>query len=101
MYHRGRFAQTTVHAAKLRQNNNGNDNGDDDNSSSSSSSSSSIVVVVVVLIIAFKCANLRREPSPTRTLKWLGRSRVQTHRGLVSCHMPCHVPPCTKRQLSY
>ena len=52
----------------------------------------------------FTVSSLRREPSPTRTLKWPGRSRVQitsTHRALITCNMSCYVPRGTKGQLSY
>ena len=41
-------------------------------------------------------SSLRREPSPTRTLKWPGRNRVQ-----ITCNMSCYVPHFTKGQLSY
>ena len=51
-----------------------------------------IIIIIITIIIALKgvirdffffffffltICSLRREPSPTRTLKWLGRNRVQ------------------------
>ena len=45
----------------------------------------------------------RREPSPTRTLKWPGRNRVQTTCNTSSAyhvHVSCYVPLGTKGQLS-
>ena len=49
-----------------------------------------IIIMIMIIIIALKGANrdffftipsLRREPSPTRTLKWPGRNLVQ-----ISCN---------------
>ena len=63
-----------------------------------------MVVVVVVVVIAFKGANrdfffsissLRREPSPTRTLKWPGQHTQRLSRATR------YVPRGTKGQLSY
>ena len=48
-------------------------------------------------------SSLRRELSPTRTLKWPGRNRVQNHvrrRALITCNMCC-VLLGTKGQISY
>ena len=60
-----------------------------------------IIIMIIIIIIVFKGAirefltSLRRELSPTRTLKWSGRNRVQ-----ITCntsgayhvqHVVCHV----------
>ena len=44
----------------------------------------------------FTISSLRREPSPTCTLKWPRRNRVQ-----ITCNMSWYVPRGTKGQLSY
>ena len=44
----------------------------------------------------FTISSLRCEPSPTRTLKWLGRNHVQ-----ITCNLSCYMPCGTKGQLSY
>ena len=62
-----------------------------------------IIIIIIIIIIAFKGAirhflqsPQRRKLSPTRTLKWPGRNRVQTratHRALITCkcHVTCHL----------
>ena len=52
----------------------------------------------------FTISSLRREPSPTRTLKWPSRKRVESraaHRALITCSMSFYVPRDTKGQLRY
>ena len=51
-----------------------------------------MIIIITKIIIAIKGAirdfltisSLRREPSPTRTLKWPGRNRVQ-----ITCNTSC------------
>ena len=59
-----------------------------------------IIIIIIIIIIKKNNSNknsiqrrnsrflqsphLSREPSPTRTLKWQGRNRVQ-----ITCHTPC------------
>ena len=58
-----------------------------------------IIIIIVILIMAFKGAirdfftisSLRREPSPTRTLKWPGRNRVQITCNALSAYHVQHV----------
>ena len=51
---------------------------------------------------SFTISSLRSELSPTRTLKWPVRNRVQiTHRALITCKVPRYVSRGTKGQLSY
>ena len=53
-------------------------------------------------MIVFTASTLRHDLSPTRTLKWPGRSRVQTtrkHIGRLS-RATCHVPRGRKGQLA-
>ena len=52
----------------------------------------------------FTISSQRREPSPTRTLKWPGRNRVQITCNTSSAYhvqVSCYVPLGTKGQLSY
>ena len=52
----------------------------------------------------FTFASQRREPSPTRTRQWSGRSRVQITCNTSSAYhvqVSCYVPFGTKGQLSY
>ena len=62
---------------------------------------------LIIIIIAFKGAITislqRRELSPTRTLKWPGRNRVQitcSTLGAYHVQVSCYVPLGTKGQLS-
>ena len=68
--------------------------------------------LITIIIIAFKGAvrdfftisSQRRELSPTRTLKWPGRNRVQITCNTSSAYhvqVSCYVPLGTKGQLSY
>ena len=67
---------------------------------------------IIMTIIAFKGAirdfftisSQRRELSPTRTVKWSGRNRVQITCNTSSTYhvqVSCYVPLGTKGQLSY
>ena len=52
----------------------------------------------------FTISSQRRELSPTRTVKWPGRNRVQITCDTSSAHhvqVSCYVPLVTKGQLSY
>ena len=65
-----------------------------------------IIIIIIIVIIAFKGAisSLRREPSPTRTLKWPVRNRVQITCNTSSAYhvqVSCYVPLGTNGQLSY
>ena len=75
------------------------------------SQSFSLIIIIIIIIIAFKGAfrnfftisSQRRELSPTHTLKWPGRNRVQiTCNTSNTYHMQvsCYVPFGTKGQLS-
>ena len=70
------------------------------------------ITIIIVIIVAFKGAirdfftisSQRRELSPTHTLKWPGRNRVQiTCNTSSACHVQvsCYVPLGTKGQLIY
>ena len=52
-----------------------------------------MMMMIVIIIIAVKDAisSLRSEPSPTRTLKWYGRSRVQITCSTSSTYRVQHV----------
>ena len=60
------------------------------------------IIIIILIIIAFKGAirdffavsSLRREPSPTRTLKWSGRNRVQIMCNKSSAYHVQHVVLC-------
>ena len=65
------------------------------------------LIIIIIIIIAFKGAITitpqRRELSPTRTLKWPGRNRVQITCNTLSAYhvqVSCYVPLGTKGQLS-
>ena len=71
-----------------------------------------IMIIIIMIIIAFKGAirdsftisSLCRKPSPTRTLEWRGRNRVQITCSTSSVYygnMSCLVPRGKKGQLSY
>ena len=70
------------------------------------------VIIIIIIMIAFKGAirdflkisSQRRELSPTRTIKWPGRNRVQITCNTSSAYhvqVSCYVPLGTKGQLSY
>ena len=57
-----------------------------------------IIIIIIIIIITLKGANreftissLRREPSPTRTLKWPGRNCVQITCNTSGAHHVKHV----------
>ena len=59
-----------------------------------------IIIMIIIIIIAFKGAirdffftvsSLRREPSPTRTLKWPGHNREQITCNTSSAYHVQHV----------
>ena len=70
-----------------------------------------IILIIMIVIITFRGAirdfftisSQRRELSPTRTLKWPGRNRVQITCNTSSAYhvqVSCYVPLGTKGQLS-
>ena len=65
--------------------NNSNSNNDNNNNSSSSSS------IQRRNSRSFTISSLRLEPSPTRTLKWPGRNRMQITYNTSSAHHVQHV----------
>ena len=71
--------------------NNNNNNDDDDNNNNNN---------IIIIIINnnndnnsrfFTVSSLRREPSPTRTLKWPGRNRMQITCNTLSAYHVQHV----------
>ena len=80
-------------------NNNNNDDDDDDDDNNNNNNR-----IERCNSRFFNFSSLRRKLSPTRTLKWPGRNRVQIMCNTSSAYhanMSCYVPHGTKGQLSY
>ena len=78
-----------------RDNNNNNNNNNNDNNNNNNDNNNRIERRNSRL---FTISSLRREPSPTRTLKWPGRNRVQ-----ITCNTPSayHVQHVVLRATRY